>query len=223
MNSTYPDITRDDVGVVLINQWDVGTRERQLAGAEAIARGWSAGAPPRGSVSLNLYVSDDGTSLLAYKPWTSHDAYRAFAETERTPLTGEVAPGVTREEPVEYRLYRTAFDGDGGDGDGSPGSIVIVQFETADADAARTLVDTLIETYDGVDLPPGGLGSHFHIATDGSRMLNYAEFVDAASHERLISGETGRNGRLPELLAGLDGIRPLGFKRYTLHTSITRG
>jgi hypothetical protein len=212
----YPDISRPDAGAVLIDQWDVGTRERQLAGADALARLWSSAPLPGGCLSLNLYVSDDGGSVLAYQQWTGHEAYRRYAETARPPLTGEIAPGVDHREPTAYRLYRTGFPVPGR----TPGSIVIVRFDTRDERAARALVDGLIEEFTGADLPGGGLGSHFHIAVDGSRMLNYAEFVDAAAHKAVIDASTRGGNRLGSLIARTEGITPLGFRRYTLHSGI---
>ncbi|WP_067827921.1 hypothetical protein [Actinomadura kijaniata] len=218
MSERYPDITRDDAGVVLVNEWNVGTRDRQRAGADAVARLWRAGPLPEHALSLNLYVSDDGTSVLAYKQWTDLDAYREFARTARSAQAGEVAPGITRHEPTAYRLYRHGL----GEKGAAPGSIVIVQFETRDGTAARTLVDTLFDVYGDEEPGKGAIGSHFHIAVDGSRMLNYAEFVDAASHEALITTETSGSRRLTSVLADVEGITPLGFRRYTLHTAVAR-
>ncbi|MFC5749761.1 hypothetical protein [Actinomadura rugatobispora] len=212
----HPDISRADAGAVLIDQWDVGTRERQRAGAAALARLWRSAPLPGGCLSRNLYVSDDGTAVLAYEQWRSHEAYRRFAETGRPPLTGEVAPGVERREPAAYRLYRTGLTARGR----TPGSIVIIRFDTRDERAARALVDGLIEEFAGADLPGGGLASHFHIAVDGSRMLNYAEFTDAASHEAVIEASTRGGNRLGSLIARMDGVTPLGFRRYTLHTGV---
>jgi hypothetical protein len=102
----------------------------------------------------------------------------------------------------------------------TPGSIVIVRFDTRDERAARALVDGLIEEFTGADLPGGGLGSHFHIVVDGSRMLNYAEFVDAAAHQAVIDTSTRGGNRLGSLIARTEGITPLGFRRYTLHSGI---
>ena len=64
-------------------------------------------------------------------------------------------------------------------------------------------------------LHPGGISGHFHISVDGTRVLNYAEWVDEASHVEAV-GDAGSIGRGPawRRVQTMPGVVNLGFGRY---------
>jgi adenine deaminase len=64
-------------------------------------------------------------------------------------------------------------------------------------------------------LHPGGIAGHFHVSVDGTRVLNYAEWVDEASHVQAV-GDAGSIGRAPawRRVQTMPGVVNLGFRRY---------
>jgi hypothetical protein len=55
-----PDITRPDAGLVLFNQWSVGTPERQRAAVQANIIEGEQAPWPESLLSLSSFVSTDG-------------------------------------------------------------------------------------------------------------------------------------------------------------------
>ena len=114
-------------------------------------------------------------------------------------------PALAPAPPVFYRRYRSGTRPDAPE----PGCIVAVsvEFDGPDEARQRAWVDAVFDALASEPEPPaGGIGAHFHVSTDGTRVLNYAEWVDEASHvaalERSGIGAIGRgrNGgrcRLP--------------------------
>lgn len=68
-----------------------------------------------------------------------------------------------------------------------------------------------------VTLHHGGISGHFHVSLDGTRVLNYAEWVDEASHIEAVGG-IGSIGRGPawRRVQTMPGVENLGFRRYTV-------
>jgi hypothetical protein len=61
--------------------------------------------------------------------------------------------------------------------------IVDIEFEGPDPDRQRAWVDAVVEALEDEPHPhPGGIGGHFHLGTDGTRILNYAEWESAQAH-----------------------------------------
>lgn len=95
--------------------------------------------------------------------------------------------------------------------------IVLVSFATESATVGRALVDALLAhhpAHTGEPYPEGMGGNHFHLALDGSRLLNYAEFTDEQAHERVLGARLRDGDDVPELIAATPGVTPLGFERY---------
>jgi hypothetical protein len=66
ISSKLPDITRSDVGTVLVSEWKVGSPERQQDLIEAFIAAWEGAPWPQGLLSANLFLSTDGETLLNY-------------------------------------------------------------------------------------------------------------------------------------------------------------
>jgi Antibiotic biosynthesis monooxygenase len=230
ISSILPDIARPDAGTVLVSEWKVGTQERQHALVEAFITAFATfgkDAPwPRGLLSVNLFLSNDGETVLNYAQWTNDDAYHEFAQTNR-PLQDEqidrAFPGVERTGPVNYRLYRSGVRRDAP----VPGCVVIVsvEFDGPDEQRQRRWVDTVFEALDAETEPhPGGISGHFHISVDGARVLNYAEWTSEEAHrdaiERSGQGSIGSGSKWREVQS-FPGIKSSEYKRYRLATSLT--
>lgn len=219
--ASLPDITHHDVDIVLVSQWTVDTPERQQAVAEATITAWERAPWPDGCISLACFVNIEGDIVLTYSQWTSDEACREFVRTNRPALINsieETIPDIELTDPIEYRLYRSGVsDSERGD----PECIVVVSFDTDDSEQQRQFVDSMFDI--SPDLPPDCLSAHFHFSTDGTRILNYAEWTDEAAHREMIEKDTSADdNEVHQLIDNMPGVRPMGFKRYNLHRSLLR-
>lgn len=185
--STVPEITRPGVGVVKVSTWRVGTPERQRAAVEAISTAWRRRDWPHGGLlSYSVMVGEDGTTLLHYSQWRDEAAYQDFVRTGRDERNAEIdaaVPGIERLGLGSYELYRS---GEPAEGDTRvPGCVVIVdvEFEGPDPARQREWTDTVFAALDGDRYEQSaGIAAHFHASTDGTRVLNYAEWENADGH-----------------------------------------
>ncbi|MGW7052005.1 antibiotic biosynthesis monooxygenase [Streptomyces sp. NPDC054887] len=226
-----PVVGRSDVGVTLVSTWRVGTPERQRAVVEAVGRAWRGRPwPGEGLLSYSLYVGEDGDTLLHYSQWRGMGDYRAFAAGPRDERNAEIdaaVPGIERLSVRSYELYRSTPLTPGG-GDREPGCVVIVdvEFDGADAARQRDWVDTVFEALaTDPGLHPGGIAGHFHVGTDGTRVLNYAEWESAGAHIEALGGTGGVGAATPQWrrVHGYPGVTGGGVRRYTPALSLSAG
>lgn len=185
--STVPEITRPGVGVVKVSTWRVGTPERQRAAVEAISAAWrQRDWPDDGLLSYSVMVGEDGRTLLHYSQWRDEAAYQDFVRTGRDERNAEIdaaVPGIERLGLGSYELYRS---GEPAEGDTRvPGCVVIVdvEFDGPDPVRQREWTDTVFAALDGDRYEQSaGIAAHFHASTDGTRVLNYAEWENAEGH-----------------------------------------
>jgi hypothetical protein len=228
ISSKLPDITRSDVGTVLVSEWKAGSPERQRAFEEAFLAAWEGMPWPQGLLSVNLFLSTDGEIVLNYAQWTGDEAYLQFAQNHlqsRVEQIDRAVPGIKRAETVNYRLYRSGVRRDAP----VPGCVVIVsvEFDGPDERRQRLWVDTVFEALEAETEPhPGGISGHFHISVDGDRVLNYAEWTSEEAHreaiERSGQGSIGSGHRWRQVRS-FPGIKSSGYKRYRLAHSLISG
>ncbi|MEV5436183.1 antibiotic biosynthesis monooxygenase [Streptomyces sp. NPDC052682] len=181
-SDTHPDLADPRVTAPFFGIWRVGTPLRQRQAVEAVAAAWERRPWPEGLLAYHVYTGHDATTLLHYAQWTDDKAHEAFAGTLRQERVDEIdaaVPGIERLEPGRFRHYRSRRR------EGVPGCVVIVdiEFEGPDADRQRAWVDAVLEALENEPNPhPGGIGAHFHLGTDGTRVLNYAEWESAQAH-----------------------------------------
>ncbi|MEV5594824.1 hypothetical protein [Streptomyces sp. NPDC052496] len=209
-----PDTRRAGVGTVLISEWDAGSPERQQAMAEGAARALRAAPLPDGLVSQVYLTGTDGRTVLGFGQWED----------------GQAGPPQTAVEPDgarRYRYYRSLLpQGE----QPEPGCVVAVSFETTGHEAARQLVDGLLDLMGGVQpgsaetsrTGSGGISSNFHISEDGTRVFNYSEWTDEAAHQHMIDTSLQQGSAVLNLIAGIPGVTPLGFKRYVTPRGVVR-
>ncbi|WP_119460345.1 antibiotic biosynthesis monooxygenase [Rhodospirillaceae bacterium SYSU D60014] len=220
-----PDITRPDVGTVLVSPWLVDTPERQQAAVEATIAAWESAPWPHGFLSLSCFVSSDGETVLNYAQWTSDEAHHEFVRTQRPTLVrgiDDAVPGIERPGVVRYRLYRSHVS------DGPPRTadcIVIISIQANGPERARQWIDTVLDALKAETDPHAGLiSAHFHISIDGTRILNYAEWTDEQAHrEALERSGPGTIGSAPawRQVQTMPGVTHIGFKRYRLQRSLS--
>ncbi|MGC9497995.1 antibiotic biosynthesis monooxygenase family protein [Streptomyces sp. WG7] len=184
----HPELVRPDVQAPFFSTWRVGTPERQRQTVDAIARTWERRPWPADDLlGYHVYTGHDGSTLLHHSQWASEQAYESFVKTHRQERVDEIdtaVPGIERLGLGRYRRYRSATRADNGTAP-VPGCIVIVdvEFEGPDPERQRAWVDAVLEALESEPEPhPGGISAHFHLSTDGTRVLNYAEWESAQAH-----------------------------------------
>jgi heme-degrading monooxygenase HmoA len=226
VSSHWPQVDRPDVGAIFVSEWTVGTPDRQRATAAAFADALQHAQWPEGALSVTLYASTDGTTVLIYGQWTSEEAYAKFFASNRQIMRDYVdraVPGIERRPPVSYRIYRSGVR----EKVVVPGCVVIVsvEFDGPDEQRQQRWVDTVFEALEAEPvLPSGGISGHFHISTDGTRVLNYAEWTDEEAHRNALL-RSGQNaiGSGPKWneVRNFPGVVSNGFKRYRLLNQLT--
>lgn len=226
-----PDFTRADAGLVKAGTWDVGTSERQRQAVEAIREAWGSREWPHpGLLSYTVNAGEDGRTLFHYAQWSDEESYQAFVRGGRDARDADVdaaVPGIERLGPHTYELYRSSsLDGPAAR---EPGCVVTVdvEFEGADGARQRDWVDGVFEALGTDPAPaPGGIAGHFHVSTDGTRVLNYAEWVSAQAHiDALAASGKGIGSPTPqwERVQAYPGVTGGGVHRYTPALSLRPG
>ncbi|MBZ3902912.1 MULTISPECIES: antibiotic biosynthesis monooxygenase [Streptomyces] len=184
----HPVLDRPDVGASFFSTWEVGTPERQRRTVEAIADTWERRPWPTAGLSgYFVYTAEDGSGLLHHSQWADEQAYEAFVKThrqERNDAVDTAVPGIERVGLERYRWYRGITGGEGR-AVRVPGCVVIVdvEFDGPDPARQRAWVDAVEEALAAEpDARAGGISAHFHLSTDGTRVLNYAEWETARHH-----------------------------------------
>ncbi|MCL7423936.1 antibiotic biosynthesis monooxygenase [Streptomyces sp. YS415] len=188
----HPDPTRPGIGAPFFSTWRVGTPERQAQTVEAVARTWETRA--WGSDRLlgyHLYAGHDGTTLLHYSQWRDEQGYEAFFKTLRQERNDEIdtaVPGIERVRLDRYRLHRSHARAVGDTR--VPGLIVTVRvdFEPDAADKRADWVDLVLSALAGPDADRGLISAHFHLSTDGTHVLNYAEWESDEAYDAALAG-----------------------------------
>ncbi|MFC9735872.1 antibiotic biosynthesis monooxygenase [Streptomyces roseolus] len=186
-----PDLYRPGVGRVLVSTWSVGTPERQRAAVEAVRKAWESRPwPDPRLLSYTIYAGTDGDTLLHYSQWTAWEAYLDFVAGHRDDRNGEIdaaVPGIRR---IELRPYAPPFRSVALSGEAAgavPGALVAVEadFEGPDPERQRAWVEAVAAALaddEGHRPAAGGIGAHFHLSVDGTRVLNHSEWVREEDH-----------------------------------------
>lgn len=209
MATRFPDVNRPDVGIVLVAPLYVGTPELQHAEVERVMAPYRTGDLPDGFLSMSAFTSTDGIDVLTYAQWTSDDAYREFVRAGGLGMLDEDAT-----EPVRYKLYRGRIL----EPDSVARVLVAPVFDVDGRGRQRRSADSLVDGPLGKPFP-GLVASHFHHSTDGTRVLNWAEWVDEEAHLRF-----GKSSLPHECLSAITmpGVRGIGGNRYVLADSVVR-
>ncbi|GAA0222180.1 hypothetical protein GCM10010492_20440 [Saccharothrix mutabilis subsp. mutabilis] len=92
--------------------------------------------------------------------------------------------------------------------------LVTIDLEPGTAEEWIDLVLTALAAEQ--DPHPGGISAHFHISDDGSRVLNYAEWVSAQAHVDALNRGDGAVGvgELWQRVRGFHGLKSSTVRRY---------
>jgi quinol monooxygenase YgiN len=219
----WPDLARAEVGAPLFSTWRVGGPPRQRQVVEVIARTWERRAwPADGLIGYHVYTGHDGETLMHHSQWASEQAYEAFVKTHRQERVDEIdtaVPGIERVGLGRYRRYRSR-----GRAAGDlrvPGLVVIVRidFEPDAVERRGDWIDFVLRALDEepVDGHRGLISAHFHLAGDGTHVLNYAEWESAEAYDQVLAapGEgIGAPTDLWERARTYPGVKGFSVRRY---------
>ncbi|GAB2738520.1 hypothetical protein [Streptomyces bullii] len=188
----HPDVTDSRIGAPFFSTWRVGTPERQRETVEAIGRTWERRTWPTADLlAYHVYTGHDGSTLLHYSQWASEAAYEAFVKVHRQERVDEIdvlVPGIERVGLGRYWRHRSR---ERAVGDARvPGLVVAVRidFPAEAAEERAHWVDLVLKAL--ADDPVGHRGlisAHFHLSTDGSHVLNYAEWESARAYDEVLA------------------------------------
>ncbi|MFF9014272.1 antibiotic biosynthesis monooxygenase [Streptomyces sp. NPDC014870] len=225
-----PDLTRPGVGLVLVTTWRVGTPERQRAAVDAIAKAWqSRDWPDLGLLSYSVYLGTDGETLLHYSQWTDAEAHQEFVRTFRDDRNAEIDAAVPGIERVVLHRFAPPYRSLPAQDARIPGCVVVVdvEFDGPDAARQRDWVDGVFEAMETDPAPvPGGIAGHFHLSTDGTRVLNYAEWESEQAHiDALARPGDGVGSATPQWakVQSYPGVVGGGVRRYAPALSLRAG
>ncbi|GHH03502.1 antibiotic biosynthesis monooxygenase [Streptomyces lanatus] len=235
---THPDPARPEIGAPFFSVWRVGTPLRQQRTVEAIGAAWERRPWPSDDLlGYHVYTGHDASTLLHYSQWRSEQAYEAFASPptaaspqghrqERVDEIDAAVPGIERLGLGRYRHYRSVRRPDDSR---VAGCVVIVdiEFEGPDSDRQRAWVDAVVEAL-GADFTPhpGGISAHFHLSTDGTRVLNYAEWESAQAHIDALAAPGDGIGSATELWERVQtwpGLKSSTVSRYAYALGLVPG
>ncbi|WP_426569736.1 antibiotic biosynthesis monooxygenase [Streptomyces canus] len=208
---THPDVTDPRVGAPFFSTWRVGTPERQARAVEAVAHTWERRPwPTAGLLGYHLYTGHDGSTLLHHSRWTSEQAYEAFVRTHRQERNDEIdtaVPGIERQWLGRYRRHRSRERAAGDTR--VPGLIVTVRidFEPGAAEHRADWVDLVLKSLaDDPDGHRGLIAAHFHLSTDGTHVLNYAEWESARAYDESVAAPEKESWERVRTYPGVKGF-----------------
>ncbi|WP_330231107.1 NAD(P)H-binding protein [Nocardia sp. NBC_00508] len=219
-----PDVARPDMDVATVGRWTLGSEAAQLTAADAALELWADSAWPDGLLRRSVLLGTDGRTVLHYAQWSSAEAADRFGADETATYTriDRALPEIVRSDTTTHRLYRRVVPHES-----LPvGCVVVVSFDTDSQETGRTFVDTLLDRFHPIHDPDpkktaGMISNNFHIATDGTGVINYAEFVDVDAHRGIVDGQLSSNDAVPKMIASMPGLTPLGFQRFLPYRSVT--
>jgi hypothetical protein len=180
-------------------------------------------------LSYSVLTGDDGRTLLDHSRWADEDAHREFARAGRDERVAEIdaaVPGIERVGLRAFELYRSGMNEDD---TREPGCVVIVdiEFDGPDRTRQRQWADAVFEALDSDAAPaPGGISAHFHVSTDGTRVLDYAEWACAQAHvDALAASGDGIGSRTPQWhrVQNHPGLKGSSVRRHTPAFSLEAG
>jgi C-6 monooxygenase len=100
--------------------------------------------------------------------------------------------------------------------------IAIVTLRVDGPDSQRKLVDLLVrDVEEWVRYCPGFISANYHASTDGTRLVNYAQWESEEAYRQSFRDNT-RALALREAISSMPGVAPPEMTGYTLVRSVER-
>lgn len=212
ISDAYPIVQKKEVVVVHFQQFQTTTPS---ATAEAILNNLSENQFSENLISVNAYLGNDHQSIFLYWQWRD-ELQQLILDKIKQDLS-LVAGRINN----AFHLYRSI-----GESEEIPGCIVLAYQEFENPNVIKHWIDTVIEAIlsDEPKKDTGGLSGHFHISTDNTSMLNYAEWRSAEAHQAAL--DNANNGAIGsseawKKVTKINGLKGRGTAdRYTFYKSI---
>ena len=207
--------------LVVTTRWRVAGLDRQRTAADTAMARWKALPWPPGCRSVTALLSTDGALVLFSTRWASADAYDRHAATGHgDDVLRDVGALVEVEllETITSRQHVGSPEDPEGEGP-FPGCIVLVTIGTDGPDRQRQVAETIAAHV--ADPHPGGIGGRLLFSTDGTVVLNYAEWTSEEAHRGAV--EAPATGHRRGIFDGMAGIEGLGMNRYQRYRELTAG
>lgn len=187
----------------------------QQSTIDAVVGQWSRVGWPDGLLSHTALTGADDVTVLHYSQAVDEHEFRAFAQVKAEWVAGidAAVAGITRRAVTAYRLYRSVATAEPVPASG-PGCVVVVRFDVDGVEQARGWVDRLVEAGEQQTAPLGMLSAHFHVALDGTGILNWAEWTDPGAHQVTL-GDRPTDSDVVQVVDATPGVRFVGFHRFT--------
>ncbi|CQD04440.1 hypothetical protein A5746_05165 [Mycolicibacterium conceptionense] len=206
-----PNVDDSAVDLLVLGQWRTPPAA-QSAALDGSSAAWDDVEMPPGMLSHTAFAAEEPDLVVHVSLATNLNAYKTFDKHRWATVVDQHVAGIQRISATPYRRYRSVHT----DQPGSPGCVVMVHFEAESAHTAREWIDNLITASTPATAPPGMLSAHFHIATDGTRILNYAEWTDTHSHQQSVADRSKPENQ--PVIAVVDtaaAVKHLHYQRFT--------
>ncbi|MEU1733475.1 antibiotic biosynthesis monooxygenase [Streptosporangium sp. NPDC020145] len=209
-SARMPDVRRTDARAVFVGQRYVPTRQAAIEVLQQHVEQWSGTPWPVGVLSFSCYLSVEEDTVLTYAQCSDAAVYRPFVAS----LHGAANAGA-----VEYRLRGSVVPRGAA---GTPGCMVVATFDVDGAERQDRVIDSLTDALERTRAgrSPGMLSANFHVSTDATRVLNYAEWTSDETHTAFLDSAARVTTR--SVSDDIPGVRPIGFKRYHLYRGFER-
>ncbi|WP_309110964.1 antibiotic biosynthesis monooxygenase [Saccharothrix sp.] len=172
--------------------------------------------PDLGRADADVILVAPFSDEFADRPAGLVAAHRLVGEEGDEVTVAQWSQPAQRDGFTAYRRYRS-MSREGLE----PGCVVLVSVELTPGTAPEW-VDLVFDALAAEQDPhPGGISGHFHVSDDGSKVLNYAEWVSAEAHVEALTrgnGSVGVNERW-QRVHGFHGLKSSTVRRYRLaHT-----
>lgn len=220
-----PNLTRKDVGLILMSEWKTDGKSEQRKAVDAAMQVWDHFPWPKGLLSYNCYLGNNGQSILHYSQWEDEESQGEFVKNDPPERMQEIMKSVSieRQGLDKYHLYRSIVS----DSAAIPGCIVMVREEFEKAELTTQFIDTVCQALaDDPQKCTGGMAAYFHVNLEGTVMMNYAEWTNEQAHQDCLD----RSAKYPKEISPLwqkvwqfPGRLPKGqVKRFRFYRSISK-
>jgi C-6 monooxygenase len=97
--------------------------------------------------------------------------------------------------------------------------VALISFRVDDAESQRKLVDAVSsEVERWIRQRPGFVSAHFHLSTDGTRVVNYSQWTSEDAYSDFQSDPNTEV--LQRVVAAVPGVREKDWAGYRLHLSV---
>lgn len=201
-----PSLAADEYSLLVLGRWRSNDAD---AAAKASATAWEAVVWPTGLLAHSALVAEDGRTLAQLSLARSRRAFEDFDKQRWAARVDALHPGVERVAVTGYHPYRAVEI----DQRTPIGCIVVVTFDTRSTEHAEEWIDAVADAATATDTPTGLLASRFHIAVDGTSLINYAEWRSVGAHTTATAGP--RDSPVTDVIDSSTAVRFRTLRRFT--------